>query len=167
MINTGSSLTLLQESCWRQLRHKEPLSFSCASKPTAKYYLLWGCGTVNAKFKERGMILLCMLWRMKISLFLSSLVWIFWYLLELVWIFVKLSTPCLPQTTVKQKHSHSCLSILTMHCCLSTLPYPYQKSRMKHRPLCINWLPLQTCLQNISSDLNICWDNGPLFAPMK
>lgn len=29
MINTGSSLTLLQESCWRQLRHKEPLSFSC------------------------------------------------------------------------------------------------------------------------------------------
>ncbi len=28
MIDTGSSLTLLQESCWRQLRHKEQLSSS-------------------------------------------------------------------------------------------------------------------------------------------
>ncbi len=28
MIDTGSSLTLLQESCWKQLRHKEQLSSS-------------------------------------------------------------------------------------------------------------------------------------------
>lgn len=29
MIDTGSSLTLMQESCWNQLKHREQLDSSC------------------------------------------------------------------------------------------------------------------------------------------